>query len=163
MKKKKGDFVMHDTIKPKIYFATIWSTEVGSNIDIEGEELTSESKLPKKDLNRYGTHDNDKSIERIIVTKEVVKYDWLTTKQTVEVYNEEEKYELKRDLRLIIWEGFDNSLNLLDNYRIITPKFFRELVKIKELESREEEFSHIEILPDLAPLVNKKEMELEIS
>lgn len=153
------------------YYAIIWDTELNTDMEIEGEELTSASELPKEDMIRYGTHENDIAIARVKVLKEKKIYDWLTTKQTSEFYVEEEKYELKRDLRIIVWEGEDGYLNLLGSYKVITPDFFSQLVKLKRTEQAVEEESKgslrskkVEIIPTIFPVeVSRGEFLREIS
>lgn len=146
----------------KTYYKVVWNTDLNTNLVVEGEEITKESKLPKEEMSRYGTHDNDVAVVRVNVIKERKKYDWLTTKQTVEVYTEQEKYKIKRDLRIIIWDG-EPRISLLDNYKVITPQFFEEIVKIKGVGGGGTEDNTIKILPSVIPVANKVEILEEIS
>lgn len=116
----------------KLYYAIVWNTDLEEDKEIKGAELTKDSELPEGELFLYGSNDNDVVVIRKNVVKSKYTYDYLTTKQTLEYYVEERKYIMKRDVRVIVWEGKEKVSTYDDYYRIVTPEMFYNIARSME-------------------------------
>lgn len=111
------------------YYALVWNTALSEkDLLIQGEVISQNTILPKDPRMMYGTNPNDVFKVRLERIKTEVKYDVLTTKESVRFIKEVEEIEIPRDVRIVVWEG-SNILHIpYDKYRIVTPQMFEDLI-----------------------------------
>lgn len=117
------------------HFAIVWNTDLKQkNFEVQGTKICQNTILPEDPRVLYGTNNNDKRKLKIQKMKEIVEYDKYSTKQTVRFAVEEEEVELSRDVRIIVWRGLHDTINLsVDEYKIVSPQVFKSLVKASRL------------------------------
>lgn len=120
----------------EMYYALVWCDVLKRNVDVKGSKICRETSLPNDSSMLYGTNINDVYKIRKNIIHMKIKYDILTTKQSVSFFVEEIVHSIPRDLRIIVWRASE-FINLEeDSYKIFSKKDFEHLVnynfKIKE-------------------------------
>lgn len=112
-----------------LYYTLVWDTTLKEKKRVvKGELIDKNTKLPEDNRMLYGTNSNDTFVVKLETFIDVIKYDVLTTIQSVRFQKTTEEVFIARDVRIIVWEGSE-TINLSeDKYRIMTPDNFDELV-----------------------------------
>lgn len=123
-----------DEYDVKTYYTLAWSTTLTQDVYIRGKAIGKNTKLPKDPKMLYGTNENDIfKIKRVEYETEIT-YDVFTQKQSVRYIPIVEEFSIQRDMRIIVWEGSEELSLLNDDYRIVTPEDFEDLVRLSDVE-----------------------------
>lgn len=119
-----------------LYYALVWNTTLKiKNKTVEGELLNKNTILPDDPRMLYGTNPNDILKIQSESFVKIMKYDVMTMTQSVKFHKKIEEVIIPRDVRIIVWENSE-LLNLSeDNYRIVTPEYFKEIINQLDKES----------------------------
>lgn len=115
-----------------MYYALVWSSMLDSKrrSRVIGKEIGEGTELPKSARLYYGTSDKDYAKIRYREENTEIEYDVYTGRQSVRYWNEYEEYDIKRDVRLVIWEGSSELGLPRDRYlmKVISIRDFEIMV-----------------------------------
>lgn len=132
----------------KSFYALVWNTALSSKEEliIQGEEIHRDTIIPDDPRMLYGTNNND--VARITKVKEwkEIKYDTLTTKQSVRFWKEIDEYVLARDVRIIVWAGESELMLPSKEYRIVAPDLFKHIVETAPVSSASKSSTNLRVV-----------------
>lgn len=141
------------------YYALVWSTTLDKDGYVKGKLINQSTKLPEDPNILYGTNNNDVMKVKTVEFEEEVSYNSLTTQQSVKFNKIVEEYILPRDVRIVVWNDYEYMNPKTDKYRIMTPEYFEEFVKLSDPGlSKKNEFINYGMFPWITDVISRREL-----